>query len=285
MNSSPETIQIFLPGGDPNGIRIAEITTRIVQIIEVPRPLLKDFLSMPEGSQVAVYFLIGQSESGSSETVYIGQTGDLRSRLADHNKKKDFWERALILISRTNSLTQTHAVFLEWHCIQELRRAGRFNDENGNAGSRPHTPAPLEADCFEIFETGSTLLSTLGYPLFSPISGLDETASEREIFFCKGGGNDGKGEYTNEGFVVFKGSKARKDNAPSLGDSGERLRSRLIESGVQILDGDYLIFQKDYLFGSPSMAALTILGRRANGWIEWKDASGRTLDALKRQTT
>jgi hypothetical protein len=27
----PKTIQIFLPGGDPQGIRIAEITTRIVQ--------------------------------------------------------------------------------------------------------------------------------------------------------------------------------------------------------------------------------------------------------------
>lgn len=46
MTSRPQTIQIFLPAGDPRGVRIAEITTRIVQAIEVPRSLLADFLKM-----------------------------------------------------------------------------------------------------------------------------------------------------------------------------------------------------------------------------------------------
>jgi len=125
----PQTIQIFLPLGDPRGIRIAEITTRIVQLIEVPRPQLDVFLAMPESEQVAVYFL-------------FGQTGDLRKRLASHNKDKDFWQRALVLISRTASLTQTHGLFLEWQYIQAARQAGRYVTENGNAGTRPHTPAP-----------------------------------------------------------------------------------------------------------------------------------------------
>jgi hypothetical protein len=31
MSSTPKKIQIFLPSGKPHGIRIAEITTRIVQ--------------------------------------------------------------------------------------------------------------------------------------------------------------------------------------------------------------------------------------------------------------
>ena len=51
MTATPKTIQIFLPGGDPRGIRVAEITTRIVQVIEVPRSLLQDFLRMPEGEE------------------------------------------------------------------------------------------------------------------------------------------------------------------------------------------------------------------------------------------
>ncbi len=33
---NPKDHQIFLPSGEPHGIRIAEITTRIVQVIEVP---------------------------------------------------------------------------------------------------------------------------------------------------------------------------------------------------------------------------------------------------------
>ncbi len=145
MNSTAKTIQIFLPGGDPLGIRVAEITTRIVQVIEVPRSLLPVFLKMPESEQVSLYFLVGESEDGSEHRVYVGQTGDLRARLVAHNKEKDFWERALVLISKTNSLTQTHALFLEWHCLQASRKAARFTDENGNGGSKPHTPAPLEA--------------------------------------------------------------------------------------------------------------------------------------------
>jgi hypothetical protein len=84
MTATPKTIQIFLPGGDPRGIRVAEITTRIIQVIEVPRSLLPDFLKMPESDQVALYFLFGESEDGSEQKVYIGQTGDLRARLAKH---------------------------------------------------------------------------------------------------------------------------------------------------------------------------------------------------------
>lgn len=66
MKPMPKTIQIFLLGGDPRGIRVAEITTRIVQLIEVPRSLLQDFLAMPESGQVALYFLFGEASTGPS---------------------------------------------------------------------------------------------------------------------------------------------------------------------------------------------------------------------------
>jgi hypothetical protein len=52
----PQTIQIFLPAGDPRGIRVAEITTRIVRVIQIPRSQLADFIQTPEALQVGVYF-------------------------------------------------------------------------------------------------------------------------------------------------------------------------------------------------------------------------------------
>ena len=186
MTPTPKTLQIFLRGGDPRGLRVAEITTRIVQVIEVPRTRLDEFSRMPESGQVGVYFLFGADESGADPQVYIGQTGDLRARLASHGTKKVFWQRALVLISRTNSLTQTHALFLEWHCLKLAIEAGRYRVENGNAGSKPHTPAPLEADCVEIFETGSILLSSLGFPVFEAI--VQGAAQSEEVFCCTGAG-------------------------------------------------------------------------------------------------
>jgi hypothetical protein len=284
--SIPKTIQIFLPQGDPRGIRVSEITTRIVQVVEVPRSLLSEFFKMPESNQVAVYFLFGESADGEEQKVYIGQTGDLRGRLAIHNREKDFWERALVLISKTNSLTQTHALFLEWHCLQAARKAGRYADENGNNGTRPHTQPPMEADCLEIFETGQVLLSSLGFPIFDPVIVSSDAGTEEE-FFCKSSGANGRGVYTPEGFVVRKGSIGRRENVPHIiGTAGERLRVRLVETGVMRAEGESnVVFERDHLFRSPSMAALSLMGRSANGWLEWKNKEGQTLDAVKRQSS
>ena len=286
--SRPQTIQIFLPSGDPRGMRVAEITTRIVRVIEVPRSQLGDFLRMPEAQQVGVYFLMGElSEAGLPRT-YIGQSGSVGKRLEQHHQNKDFWNRAFVLISLTNSLTQTHGLFLEWLAIAEATKAGRYGLENGNTGSQPYTPAPLQADCHEIHETAATLLATLGQPIFEPLTSAPTAKGIVELFYCKGSGADGVGEYTTEGFVVHKGSKGRAEIVPSIqGTSHERMRSQLIMEGVLAENagsaGSMLVFTRDHLFSSPSNAAMAVMGRSANGWVEWKTASGKTLDEVKRQ--
>lgn len=284
MTTTPKTIQIFLPIGDPHGIRVAEITNRIVRVVEVPRILLSDFLKMPEGTRVALYFLIGGTQDGGDLKVYIGQTGDLTARLTTHDKEKRFWTRALVLVSQTNSLTQTHTLFLEWYCLQAAKRAARYANENGNGGSKPHTPAPLEADCLEIFEIGRTLLSTLGHPIFDPVVAPTPTEQQKEIFVCRASGTDGRGLFTQEGFVVLKGSLARKECTTAFaGTRLEQVRLRLIDSGVLEERDGALVFTKDHLFNSPSIAAVAMLGRHANGWRTWKTPDGRTLDEVKRQ--
>ncbi|MBP6244904.1 MAG: GIY-YIG nuclease family protein [Limnohabitans sp.] len=269
-------------------MRVAEITTRIVRVIEVPRSQLADFLKMPEAQQVGVYFLMGElSEAGLPRT-YIGQSGSVGKRLEQHHQNKDFWNRAFVVISLTNSLTQTHALFLEWLAIAEATKAGRYGLENGNTGSQPYTPAPLQADCHEIHETSATLLATLGQPIFEPLTSAPTAKGIVELFYCKGSGADGVGEYTTEGFVVHKGSKGRAEIVPSIqGTSHERMRSQLITEGVltEIAGsaGSLLVFTRDHLFSSPSTAAMAVMGRSANGWVEWKTASGKTLDEVKRQ--
>ena len=282
MKQAPKTIQIFLPNGDPQGMRIAEITTRIVQVIEVPRSLLADFSQMPESGQVALYFLFGESDDADPQ-VYIGQTGNLKARLAAHNREKDFWQRALIVISKTNSLTQTHGLFLEWQCLNACRKTGRYSDLNGNEGNNPHTPAPLKADCLEIFETAKTLLATLGYPVFDSLNAAEAASDQEKTFYCRGSEADGRGIYTSEGFVVFKGSSGRTEMTASIGLHRKEARTRLVNCEVlKEIDGRY-VFQKDYLFNSPSAAATGLMGRSANGWVEWKDESGKTLDEVVRQ--
>lgn len=83
---------------------------------------------------------------------------------------------------------------------------------------------------------------------------------------------------------VASAKMVRKASVQSImGTSDERLRTRLLESGVMRVAGETVVFDKDHLFTSPSSAAVALLGRTANGWIEWKSKDGKTLDALKRQ--
>lgn len=281
----PQTIQIFLPAGDPRGMRVAEITTRIVRVIEVPRSQLGEFLKTPEAQQVGLYFLMGEQSEAGLPRVYIGQSGNVGTRLVQHNQAKDFWNRALVVISLTNSMTQTHALFLEWFAIQQATQAGRYSLENGNTGARPHTPAPLEADCHEIHETAATLLATLGQPVFEPLTNAPTSRGEKELFYCRGSGADGVGEYTTEGFVVLKGSRGRMENVASIqGTSNERFRDQLLAEGIMALRDGMVVFTRDHLFASPSMAAVALQGRSANGWLEWKSPQGKTLDEVKRQS-
>lgn len=287
MSIRPRTIQIYLPSGDPRGIRVAELTTSVTRVIEVPRALLNEYLLRPEAKQVGLYFLIGDDDDQDFPPVYIGQTGTTGERLVDHHKKKEFWNRALVAVSLTNNMTQTHALYLEWLSIQQANEAGRYKAENGNGGCRPHTPAPLEADCQEFFETIRTLIATLGQPVFEPLAKVKEAAAgvagAAELFYCKSPSFDAVGQYTEEGLVVLKGSKARKDVAPSMAKykSGSR-RAALIEEGALQFEGEHYVFQRDVLFKTPSGASDTVSGASTNGWTMWKSREGKTLDELKR---
>jgi len=266
---------------------VAELTTSIVRVTEVPRALLDQFQEMPEAKQVGVYFLINDDEDQDYPAVYIGQTGGAGKRLSEHHKLKEFWNRALVVVSLTNSLTQTHALYLEWLGIKLANEAGRYKVENGTAGTKPHTPAPMEADCQEIFDTLRTLVATLGQPVFDPLSKgkvAGTESVEADTFYLRSNKYDAVGEYTAEGMVVLAGSKAKKEMAPSMtkGSFGKK-RQSLVADGALVLEGEFYVFKRDVLFKSPSGASDTVTGASTNGWALWKSKQGKPLDGLKRQ--
>lgn len=278
MIPKPKTIQIYLPSGDPSGIRQAELTTSIVRVFEVPRNLVAAFLLMPESTQVGLYFLLGGAEL---DELYIGQSGNVGSRLVQHNKddSKD-WEKALVVVSLTHSLTPTHVLYLESLSIQLAKKCERYNIANGNAGQVPHTQPPLKADCNEIHELASLLLTTLGYPIFVPVIAETETAEHQKLY-CSRSGVKGEGYYTNQGLVVLKGSEGRL-SAPGKAQSDVvKARDRLIDSGVLGVDGEKTVFLKDHLFKTPSAASCALLASNSNGWVEWKNSMGQTLRQIE----
>jgi hypothetical protein len=73
------TIQIFLPTGEPRGIRVADLTAWIVQAVLIPRSELADAKARPELDHVAMYLLFGDSEeAGGAALINWVAPGDDR---------------------------------------------------------------------------------------------------------------------------------------------------------------------------------------------------------------
>ena len=105
--------------------------------------------------------------------------------------------------------------------------------------------------------------------------------TDDEEYELKGPNAEGRGIFTDKGFLVKAGSLARREIVPS-GKNVSSVHQRLIAEGVLEEHGGQMRFTKDHLFNSPSGAAAAVLGRTANGWISWKRANGRTLSEVKR---
>jgi GIY-YIG catalytic domain len=219
-NPNAKTLQIFLPTGEPRGIRIAELTTRIIQAVLIPRSELATAKTRPELDHLSVYFLFGDSEEAAKPIVYVGQTEDVKKRIDHHNGSKDFWQTAILVISKTHSFTQAHIRYLEWYCIKKAKEIGRYDLNNDQIPSKPFVPEPMEADLLDAFDALATLVATLGHPVFEPIA----KNGAAEQFFLKGKDAEAVGDLVEDGFVVRAGSIARVEVVPSAQDTVPSMR-------------------------------------------------------------
>lgn len=280
MRSKPQTIQIFLPDGSPRSIKIAEITNRTISAVFIPRNKLNQANKRDEIQNVGTYFLFGKNDEHSLQQVYIGESEDCLKRLRDHNRSKDFWTHAVVMVSKTSALTKTHVKYLEHLAVKRAQESSRFYTENDKVPAAPFVTESMEADLIDSFDTIQVLLETLGYPLFDTVE--EEPTSQKGSFKIEGRGIKAQGDLVDDGFIVYKGSEAKLDTVPSCHEYLINLRNQLIKDGILINNGKHLSFNKNYVFSSPSTAGGVVLGRSTNGWTKWKSNNGKTLDEVKR---
>ena len=315
MTALPKTIQIFLPDGDPRSVRLAEITSRTVQAVQVPRGVIERAASRDELRQVGVYFLFGEADEGEVPQVYIGEAEDCWVRLGQHHKdsSKDYWTQAVVVTSKTHKFDKGQGRWLEWYCTRQALGAQRYRVENQCAAKEPHLTEPVKADLHDHFDTLQILVATLGFPLFQraaqplppdpgpllPISDVADAGDDAigdseeapllpvtgETFVYRHKEAVASGRFAADGFVVLAGSTVRSSiSKGAVGTIVERSRARLVQNGVLIERDGMLLFDRDYVFRTPSGAANVVLGRSSNGWIAWSTADGRTLDDLRKGT-
>jgi hypothetical protein len=189
--------------------------------------------------------------------------------------QKDFWNEAIVFISKDDNLNTAHIKYLENRLHAIAISANRYKVENSTIPTQSSLSEADISEMEEYIENIRMLVNTLGHKIFDE---KREAKKKQNFFFIKAArGADAQGEPTSDGFVVFKGSKASSSTVASLSSGFSNLRKSLIDEKILVLAGDAYEFNEDYIFSSPSTAAVMVMGRNANGLTEWKLADGTTL--------
>ncbi|WP_300668214.1 GIY-YIG nuclease family protein [Desulfoluna sp.] len=281
-----KSIKLFLMDADPEGRMICELSNWTGKAYRIPRRKVGECRSREELTSTAVYLLFGPPETAGQPRVYIGETENAFERLKQHVSKSDFWNEAVVFISKDENLNKAHVKFLESRFHEDAVVAARYAVENDQTPTRSSISEADQAEMGEFAVYARLLLNTMGFkvfePIVKPVDAAESLAQTDDIFYLAGAGDaEGTGLRTADGFVVRKGSHARLDPTPACQKGFLARRDDLIASGkLRKLDHVYE-FVEDVLFSSPSTAAAIVLGRSANGRTEWKTASGVTLKEIE----
>lgn len=278
------SIRLFLVEGTSTGLRTAEIGLSTIKALVVPRTLLASAASRPEIRRTGVSVLVGPDpDEPAIRRVYVGEGDMVLDRLVQHDKSvdKDFWEEAVVLVSKDENLTKAHVRYLEARLVQLAGEARQCRLANG---TKPPTvgklPEPDQVEMEEFIEQTRLLLGALGHDVFTPLSAptpKGESVSARpgsaQTFRYSGKGFDATAvlDPNAGGLVVLKGSVARSKTVPSLSVGPLNRRQALIADGVLVPQGaEGLLFTADFAFKSPSGAAQIVAGMSTNGLNAWK---------------
>ncbi len=272
------SLRIFVPGGELEGVRLVEKSNWNGSGLVCPRTVFVRARSRPEFSKTGVYVLSGPGSDGSLPRIYIGEGDPTKPRIEQHYAKKDFWTTVFLFASKDTYLNKAHIQYLEARLVNLAAEAKRCELDNAN---QPNLPSMSEGDVAEAEGFLSEMLvcfPVLGLNVFEkPAKGVEG----HRVFSLKGKGIEAKGYESSEGFVVLGNSQAVKEAVPSIHRYMLDMRTTFTKSGVLMDDGGAYRFTQDYEFDSPSTAAGVVLGRTANGRLEWKDSGGHSLKELQ----
>lgn len=303
----PRSINIFLLDGDPDGVKVAQIAMSTIQAIAFRRNQLRRVRdTFPEIERPGVYVLIGADETEPGRLLgYIGESEGVGGRLATHSADaaRAFWNDTVVLVSKDENLTKSHARYVEASLIRAVGDNPRWTLPNTNRPSSDagKLPLPDRVAMDEFIDQTKTLVGALGWDLFKVVRGPVTPAAQvaeappspspatAERFSFRGEGFDAEMKIGPSGeIIVTGGSKARLRTTPTIPKGTVAMRQMLQERGVLKPTPEHLVFEGEYVFSSPSAAAAVVTGASANGRIVWKLPDGRTYadweDAQNRGT-
>jgi predicted GIY-YIG superfamily endonuclease len=286
-----KTIQIFLDDGTPEGLRELQIKGRTERMYVVARIRLGEIADWRQQlSKTGVYVLLTGDHEEMIYTIYIGQSDDVYRRVMQHDGDAQYdWETVIFMTSTDDNLHGAVARYLESRLIEIARQARRARLKNSVEPERPSLSRADRALAEEMLDSYLTLLPVAGFHFATPQTVTLESATAQlssvstsptfEIRPLRSGVR-AKAREINGKFVVLRGSQACLEVQRSFRSANRR--AQLIEQGILVQQGNFLVFQEDVVFDSPSGAAMMVVGASVNGWQYWiAEGTSKTYGAWK----
>ncbi|MDE2812929.1 MAG: GIY-YIG nuclease family protein [Gemmatimonadota bacterium] len=273
------TLELFFIDGSPDGMLTAEVFNWTGHFLVTPRTQIKEALKRKEARHAGVYILLGDKDG--QPLAYVGEGEDIGERIKNHDKRREWWDKAIMVTSTANTLNKAHIKYLEARLILEAHAARKIKLENGTT-PEPGGLSEAAISNMEVFLDNVLLVLpalNVGYFSNNIRSESSELISEDAAvkFELKSTRHNiiAKATLLDNEFIVEKGSGARYkwEGKGDWKSTYRKLHSELIESNVLVPQAagntEYRIFQMNYAFRSPSAAAAVVLGRSA-GSRNWK---------------
>ena len=130
----------------------------------------------------------------------------------------------------------------------------------------------------EVYDEIQFVMATLGYKM----DDAKQSNDNREIFHTTRNGILAYGVYDGDKFQVLEGSQINLVKPTNL-EKYNKQRTELLSNGNIVLENGIYILKTTLEFNTPSGASDFVLGGSTNGWTEWKNKDGKTLDELYRK--
>ena len=271
-------IETIYLNGQPDGIRSIRRNLSTMTVYVIPRPLLSEAKSISGINRPGIYYLINESDDSTIAQLYIGQTRNGVTRLDDHNRSKDFWNKAIMFLADSKTFSLDMISGLEKFAILKAQESKRYKVENTVVPKYEIDEYDMAA-VEEIYDEIQFIMGTQGYKMNDARASLNQA----DILHTTRNGIEAFGVYDGEKFEVLEGSSISQDTKSSVPNRILIQRNTAISNGDIILENNEYKLKKSLSFSSPSYAASFVLGSSANGWIEWKNKDGKTLDELFRK--
>ena len=274
------SLELFFIDDNPDGMLTAEVFGWTGHILVAPRTRISDALGRKESSFTGVYILMGELEDELA--AYIGEGENVANRIKNHDAKKDWWSRVILITSAANNLHKAHVQYLESRLVQEGISAGNVRLENGNSPGLPSLSEAAQANMESFIDRLLMVLPALRVDIFTSkvktVKGLSaggESEEKRRPIFeltLKKEGIRATACLEGGEFVVQKGSLARSE---FIGERNEKysywkLYDKLVDQGILVDEGDHKVFTQSYAFSSTSAAGAVCNGRSTAGPLAWK---------------